>query len=193
MFRRRKPNDPAPGPATDTHGSTEPAKTDGTPLAADGLAESTKGPAMSSPTPKPPSAGFVPEIPRRAVEIPGAPVRRPSPRPTQESKRLVVGKDISLAGEITACDSLVVEGTVEATLENSQSLEVAEGGHFKGRVLIEEAIIGGLFDGDLTARNKLTVKATGVITGTVRFARMEVELGGVLKGDVAPLSEGDDV
>ncbi|NQW11625.1 MAG: polymer-forming cytoskeletal protein [Alphaproteobacteria bacterium] len=144
---------------------------------------------MSLPTPKPPSTGFVPEIPRRAVDIPGAPTRRPGPRSTQESKRLIVGKDISLTGEITACDSLVVEGTVQATLENSQSLDVAEGGRFKGRVLIEEATIAGAFDGDLTARDRLIVKATGVITGTVRFGRLEVELGGVLKGDVAPLSE----
>lgn len=193
MFRRRKPSDSDTGSHTgpaETTGAAEPESMADT---VGGLAESAKGSMMSSPTPKPPSAGYVPEIPRRAVDIPGAPGRRPNPRPTQESKRLTVGKDISLTGEITACDSLVVEGTVEATLENSQNLEVAEGGRFKGRVLIEEANIAGAFDGDLNVRDRLVVKSTGVITGTIRFGTLEVEAGGVLKGDIAPLTDGGGV
>lgn len=174
-----------------------PTKADPTSPAASQFAASSstpavsdpKGPAMSASTPpRTPGQGFVPEIPRRsAADIPGAP-RRMAGRGNEESKRLLVGRDISLSGEITACDALVVEGTVEATLEHSQSIEVAETGLFKGKVTIEEAIIGGRFEGDLTVRGTLTVKSTGVLEGTVRFGRLEVELGGVIKGDVAPNS-----
>jgi cytoskeletal protein CcmA (bactofilin family) len=155
-------------------------------------ASDSKGSAMSASTPpRSPGQGFVPEIPRRsAADIPGAPPRRPNaPRGNEESKRLLVGKDISLSGEITACDSLVVEGTVQATLEHSQSLEVTETGLYKGKVTIEEAIIAGRFEGELSVRGTLTVKATGVLEGKVRFTKLEVELGGVIKGDISPLTE----
>lgn len=163
------------------------------PASSSPAASDSKGSAMSASTPpRTPGQGFVPEIPRRsAADIPGAPPRRPaSPgRGNEESKRLLVGKDISLSGEITACDSLVVEGTVQATLEHSRSLEVTETGLYKGKVTIEEAEIAGRFEGDLTVRGTLSVKATGVLEGTVRFHKLEVEHGGVIKGDIGPLSE----
>lgn len=177
------PASAAPGP----DGLTSPATTaNPAPAASD-----SKGSAMSASTPpRTPGQGFVPEIPRRsAADIPGAPPRRPAGRANEESKRLLVGRDISLSGEITACDALVVEGTVQATLEHSQSLEVTDTGLFKGKVTIEEATIAGRFEGELSVRGTLTVKSTGVLDGKVRFAKLEVELGGVIKGDIAPLSE----
>lgn len=200
MFGRRKPfetvsrNESSPADGSKTEQPAADAK--GPTLVTDKFTSetpgNTKGPAMSTQSPsKPPSSGFVPEIPRRAAvdNVTGTPARRPTPRANTESKRLLVGKDISLSGEITACDVLVVEGTVEATLEQSQLLEVTDTGTFRGKVQIEEAVIAGLFEGTLTARDKLTVKSTGRIIGTVRFGQLEVELGGVIKGDTGPLDE----
>ena len=142
---------------------------------------------------KAPSAGFVPEIPRRTIDLPGAPGRRQSGGQRAagegEGKRLVVGREISLSGEITACESLIVEGKVEATLENSESLEVSEGGVFIGTVVINDAVIAGTFEGTMTAREKLTVKSTGRITGNVKFHQLEVELGGEIDGEVRPISQ----
>jgi cytoskeletal protein CcmA (bactofilin family) len=206
MFGRRKPIESASRNEASLAGGWKagPAEAKGPTLVSDNAAagldsspdkptpETTKGPDMSTqPTSKPPSGGIVPEIPRRAAvdNIAGTPVRKPTPRANVESKRLLVGRDISLAGEITACDVLVVEGTVEATLEQSQMLEVTDSGTFRGKVQIEEAVIAGLFEGTLTARDKLTVKSTGRIIGTVRFGQLEVELGGVIKGDTGPLDE----
>ncbi|MDF1791716.1 MAG: polymer-forming cytoskeletal protein [Thalassobaculaceae bacterium] len=165
---------------------------DGLTASPSSAASDSKGSAMSASTPpRTPGQGFVPEIPRRsAADIPGAPTRRPAiGRGNEESKRLLVGKDISLSGEITACDSLVVEGTVQATLEHSQSLEVTDTGLYKGKVTIEEAIIAGRFEGELSVRGTLSIKSTGVLEGKVRFHKLEVELGGVIKGDVGPLTE----
>src|SRR3546814_6861139 len=119
---------------------------------------------MSMQPSKPPSGSVVPDIPRRgAADLPGSPARRPAPRSNIESKRLLVGKDISLSGEITACDILVVEGTVEATLEQSQLLEVTDTGTFRGKVQIEEAVIAGTFERTSPARDTITVRSPGRI------------------------------
>ncbi|UUX52150.1 polymer-forming cytoskeletal protein [Nisaea acidiphila] len=140
---------------------------------------------------KPSSSGFVPEIPRRTLDLPGAQSRRAAAPRGGEAKKLTVGPEISLTGEITACDSLVVEGNVDATLENSRHLEVTESGRFKGKVIIDEAVIGGKFEGTLTVRDTLTVRSTGHVTGSVRFGRLEVELGGRIEGDISVFKESD--
>lgn len=105
-----------------------------------------------------------------------------------EMRKLIVGRDISLSGEITACDVLVVEGTVEAKLRDGRNIEIAESGLFKGSVEIDEADIGGRFEGDLIVRGRLRVRATGRINGSIRYSELEVEAGGQLIGEIQVLN-----
>ena len=107
--------------------------------------------------------------------------------PTAEgsSAKLTVGPNIKLKGvEITDCDTLVVEGTVEATMD-SRLIHIAEQGAFSGSADIDIAEIHGAFDGKLTVRQKLVIHSTGRVTGTVRYGRLVIEDGGQLAGDVA--------
>jgi cytoskeletal protein CcmA (bactofilin family) len=118
------------------------------------------------------------------------PARRPSPAPTpltgkngNEAKRLTVGRDICVRGEITACDVLVVEGRVEASISGSNLIEIAETGLFKGDAEIDEAEIAGRFEGNLVVRDRLFIATTGRVTGSVRYRRLEIALGGEMVGD----------
>lgn len=125
----------------------------------------------------------------RTVELP----RRPSANKGSEPKiagggrTLTVGQDISLSGNISACDTLVVQGTVEAKDFGGRFIDIAEAGTFKGSAEIETAKIAGKFDGELTVRDHLHITATGRITGTIRYARLEVAPGGELGGNVGVL------
>jgi cytoskeletal protein CcmA (bactofilin family) len=105
--------------------------------------------------------------------------------PTQEGgSRLIVGPNIKLKGvEITDCDTLVVEGTVEATMD-SRVIQIAATGAFKGSADIDIAEIHGQFDGNLTVRQKLVIYAQGKVTGTIRYGKVVIEEGGQLSGDV---------
>ncbi len=105
-----------------------------------------------------------------------------------EQRRLIVGREISLSGEIGSCDVLIVEGTVEAKLRNGRSIEIAQNGLFKGSVEIDEADIGGRFEGDLTVRNRLTVRSSGKVIGSIKYGELAVEVGGQLVGDVQILN-----
>lgn len=98
--------------------------------------------------------------------------------------KLIVGPNIKLKGvEITDCDTLVVEGRVEATMD-SRVIQIAENGSFKGSAEIDIAEIHGEFNGDLTARVKLVIYATGKVTGKIRYGKIVIEEGGQLIGDV---------
>lgn len=98
--------------------------------------------------------------------------------------KLTVGPNIKLKGvEITDCDTLVVEGLVEATMD-SRVMQIAEMGAFNGSAEIDIAEIHGAFDGDLVVRDKLVIYATGRVTGKIRYGKVVIEEGGQLSGEI---------
>jgi cytoskeletal protein CcmA (bactofilin family) len=108
--------------------------------------------------------------------------------PAVEGSRLIVGPDIRLKGEIEACDTLVVEGRVEASMD-SRVIEVAESGIFKGEASVDTAEISGRFEGTLTVRERLVVRATGKVSGEIHYKRIQIEEGGVIAGTIQVVTD----
>lgn len=105
-----------------------------------------------------------------------------------KGSKLIVGPDIKLKGvEITDCDTLVVEGRVEASMD-SRVISIAERGVFSGTVGIDLAEIHGRFEGELTARKQLVIRSTGKVSGKIRYGKISIEEGGELSGDVSALN-----
>ena len=127
---------------------------------------------------------------RRRAAQPSLWLARPhrTPIPIAIGKRLIVGEGIRLSGEISSCHRLVVQGEVEVTLNDTLALEIAEGGRFTGGCEVEEADISGVYEGDLTVRRHLCVRGTGKLTGTIRYAELELERGGQIAGNVSVIS-----
>jgi cytoskeletal protein CcmA (bactofilin family) len=148
---------------------------------------------------RPPQSGHgAVHAPTHATAHPPRESRGETP-PSDGGKRLLVGRDIYLSGQITSCDRLLVEGRVEATLSDSSTIEIAESGIFKGRAEINDAEIAGRFEGDITVRGRLFIRATGRLRGKIRYGQIEIEPGGEIAGEVevmskAPASDfaGDD-
>jgi cytoskeletal protein CcmA (bactofilin family) len=111
------------------------------------------------------------------------------PAAQDNGRKLIVGSGISLTGEISACDHLVVEGRIEAKLKDCRSIDVAAGGVYKGSAEVDIADIGGRFDGDLTVRGRIRLRGTGVVSGKLRYGEMEVECGGKIVGAMEPLDK----
>lgn len=114
--------------------------------------------------------------------------KEPMPAEIGAGARLVVGPDVKLKGaEILDCDTLVVEGRVEATMD-SRIIRISEQGNFTGKVSIDIAEIHGHFEGELTARIQLIIHATGRVSGKVRYGKLVIDEGGELCGDINALS-----
>lgn len=129
------------------------------------------------------SSGAV--MPSSSVSSPASTQRQASPV-SQDSpgSKLTVGPNIKLKGvEITDCDTLVVEGTVEATMD-SRVIQIAEQGAFHGTAEIDIAEIHGVFDGTLTVREKLVIYGTGKVSGKIRYGKVVIEEGGELTGQI---------
>lgn len=99
---------------------------------------------------------------------------------------MIVGPAIRVKGEIGACDTLVVQGEVEASM-TGRVMEVAQGGLFKGQVELEEASVSGRVNGKLTVKGLLKVTAGGEVRGEVRYGELQIEKGGVIAGDIGLL------
>ena len=113
-----------------------------------------------------------------------AAANQPVPVSKEGESKLTVGPNIKLKGvEITDCDTLVVEGSVEATMD-SRVIQISERGSFKGSAEIDIAEIRGEFDGTLTVRQKLVIYSTGKVTGKIRYGKVVIEEGGQLSGEV---------
>lgn len=144
-------------------------------------------PELARPLPEPIRPA---EPPRRTPEpVPASP--QPSRRSDADLRRLIVGREISLSGEITSCDKLIVEGSVEANLQNCHEIEISESGLFKGTASIDEAEVRGRFEGELIVRRRLLIRSGGKVVGTIRYGQLEVEAGGELSGEIQ--SSGDNV
>lgn len=102
----------------------------------------------------------------------------------RKEAKLVVGPEIKIKGvEISDCDTLVVEGRIEATLD-SRVLEITQHGVFQGTIAVDNAEIHGRFEGELTVRKQLVIHATGKVSGKIRYAKIKVEEGAELSGTI---------
>lgn len=128
-------------------------------------------------------AAFNPQIPRRVADIPNPGVRGED----VEGKRLIVGKQVHIKGEISGCERLVVDGHVDATVSGVKTLDVTANGSFKGSSEVDSASIGGTYDGDLKVNGHLEIAASGVVTGKVSYKTIAVANGGRLQGSIETL------
>jgi cytoskeletal protein CcmA (bactofilin family) len=101
-----------------------------------------------------------------------------------EPKKLIVGPGITLSGEINACERLVVEGSVQANLQDCRHMTITETGLFDAYAAIDEAEVQGRFEGDLVVRHRLLIRATGRVSGTISYGQVEIEAGGRISGSI---------
>ena len=182
MFTRNKPGEFGNGdPPRDTgnlldNGLAAPSKPPMRPVGADTIDR----PAPAAAATLKPRA----DLASRVVDT-----RKPAESPAMpaETKKLIVGRGISLNGKIAACDRLIVEGKVEAELQECHTIEIAESGTFKGAAEIESAEVSGHYEGSLTVRKNLLIHGTGHVSGTIRYGRLQIEQGGEINGDIKSL------
>jgi len=150
-------------------------------------------PATASASAAAPSSAQTP-----APSAPAVPTAQAAVNPSTETARaeerkeakLIVGPDIKMKGvEITDCDTLVVEGRIEATLD-ARVLQIASSGVFQGTVAVDVAEIHGSVEGELTVRKQLILHATGRVSGKIRYAKIKVEEGAELSGEIGLLDSG---
>jgi cytoskeletal protein CcmA (bactofilin family) len=142
-------------------------------------------PRRTLPMPARPMDGpSFPESARRN-NVPAAPTRADTG--AARDKSLVIGKEVRLKGEISACDKMILEGDAEITLTDTRHLQIGASGCLRGSADVAEADVAGHFEGDLVARERLTVRPTGRLRGNIRYAQITIDAGGQITGEMTML------
>jgi cytoskeletal protein CcmA (bactofilin family) len=101
-----------------------------------------------------------------------------------------IGKSITISGDLTGEEDLVIEGKVEGkvTLPNSQ-LTVGANGAIKAEVQAKSVVVIGRVAGNVRGTERVEIQATGVVEGDVIAPRLIVAEGAVVNGSIQMTSK----
>lgn len=120
-----------------------------------------------------------------AVKVPKKPVSPPPPPASRkESRETVIGKGITVKGELFGEEDVKIEGRVEGKIQLTKNLLVGQTGVIEADVEAENINIGGTVTGNLMAQNRVEIVASGKMTGDIKAPRVVVAEGAHFKGNV---------
>jgi cytoskeletal protein CcmA (bactofilin family) len=151
------------------------------------VGKSTERSAVTALSPdRSPGAGFVPQPARRVMDIP-SPASVKAAEAEVEGRRLLVGRQVRIAGEISGCAHLTVEGAVDAKLDGVRDIEMATTGVLKGTADVDTAVVAGVVEGTMTVRTHLDITASGVVRGQISYRALTIATGGRITGTISDL------
>jgi cytoskeletal protein CcmA (bactofilin family) len=105
-----------------------------------------------------------------------------------------IGKSISIKGDLTGNEDLVLEGKVEGKVDlpNNQ-LTIGANGVVKAEIQAKAVVVVGKVTGNIRGTERIEIQATGVVDGDVAAPRLVVAEGAVLNGAIQMTQKGAQV
>jgi cytoskeletal protein CcmA (bactofilin family) len=103
---------------------------------------------------------------------------------------VVLGPRDSLTGKLVVDGGVRVQGTAEGELSATGDVQVERSATVKASIEGRNVSIRGEVNGDVTASERLTLAGSGSLTGNVKIARLSIEDGATLNGNVTMTSDG---
>jgi cytoskeletal protein CcmA (bactofilin family) len=114
-------------------------------------------------------------------ELSAAPA--PPPTPTVPQDTTVVARGDRLEGTLKVNQTLRIAGTLEGKVE-ATTVYLEEGSNVKADITADEVVIGGEYQGKLVCRQRLEMRATGQVTGTIETLRLMLHEGASIDGEL---------
>lgn len=96
----------------------------------------------------------------------------------------IIGQGITIEGEITSDEEVVVAGTVRGKLTCEGPITVDTGALVEADIGASSLSIGGSVTGNVTAADRVDILAGGRLVGDVKAARITIADGASFKGNV---------
>ena len=133
----------------------------------------------------------------RATYVPPAPVQpakegiplSPMPLRTAESDAArgsaTIGKSVTIKGQISSREDLVVDGDVEGSIElQEHKLTVGPNGKVNAGVKAREIVVLGTIHGNVEALDRIDIRKDAKLVGDIQTARIVIEDGAYFKGSI---------
>ena len=136
---------------------------------------------QSTPTPTPEPARPVPVQQQPSHET----ARPTSSASTSVGEQASISKGLSIKGEITGTESLFIDGKVEGSINiPGNRVTVGKNGVVSASISAREIVVLGKLKGNVTATDRVDIRAEGALTGDVAAARISIEDGAFFKGGI---------
>ena len=96
----------------------------------------------------------------------------------------VIGKSITIDGEISGTEPVIVEGSVKGKISLESSVVVASGAVVEADINTEEVEISGHVTGNIVASQRVEIKADGKMVGDIKSPRILIADGAGFKGHI---------
>ncbi len=103
----------------------------------------------------------------------------------QLKEQAVIGPSISIKGELSGEEDLMIQGRVEGKIDfKKNNVTVGSNGHIKGDIYGKVISIEGEVQGNLFGEEKIVIRESGVVRGNIRTPRFSLEDGAQFKGSI---------
>lgn len=96
----------------------------------------------------------------------------------------IIGKQITIRGNLSGAEDLIVEGRVEGTIKLSNHLTVEAAGVVEADLDVQDLTVNGTVNGDIQASQSISINAGAKVEGNIRAPRIIIEDGARFKGRV---------
>jgi cytoskeletal protein CcmA (bactofilin family) len=96
----------------------------------------------------------------------------------------VIGAGITIEGEITSDEDVVVHGTVRGKLTAKEAVTVEHGASVEADVSGSTLTVAGTITGNLSAADRVDLQSGAKVVGNVKAARITIADGAQFKGNV---------
>jgi cytoskeletal protein CcmA (bactofilin family) len=106
---------------------------------------------------------------------------------SRSAQKLIMdlGKSVVIKGELSASEDLTLDGQMEGSVTlRDHTLTIGPGAKIKASISAKTVVIMGAVTGNVTAGEKVEIRATGSVTGDLTSPRLVVAEGGHLRGSV---------
>ena len=108
----------------------------------------------------------------------------------------IIGRDTEFVGALSGPGHVLVRGVVrgDSVLADSAiagSVTVAEGGQWLGALRAADIVVAGSIDGDVSAADRIEIRPTARIRGSVSAGRIAIGQGAVVEGDLRTAAASD--
>ena len=133
--------------------------------------------------PERPATSAAPSAPVM-TSTPSEPVA-PRPVTTTTADQATIGKSLVIKGEVTGSESLYIDGRVEGSISLSGNrVTVGRNGVVAANISAREIVVLGKVRGNVSATDRVDIRAEGSLTGDVAAARISIEDGAFFKGGI---------
>ncbi|MEZ4460056.1 MAG: polymer-forming cytoskeletal protein [bacterium] len=96
----------------------------------------------------------------------------------------VIGKSITIDGEISGSEPVVVEGTVKGKIQLASTVSVAPGAVVEADVHSQLIEISGQVTGNIVASERVEITSNGRMIGDIKSPRILIADGAGFKGHI---------